>query len=139
MEIRRGLMIGMANAAQIKTGTYTGQGSISATFNIGFEPDMFIITRDSRTPTAGIQIVVLVKGYAVYNSIYYTYSGSLKSISYGNYISENDNVWGYKDSLDAYLSYATYSDGVLTLTNSTTNGRFNFISDDDYSWIAIKR
>lgn len=139
MSIRRGLMAQMANAAQIKTGIYTGQGSVSAAFNIGFEPDLFIITRDSINPAPGMQNVALIKAHTVYNSLYYTGGGVLKIASYSNYIYEDDDAWGYKDDLAGFVSYATYSDGVLTLTNISSNSRCVFIDNDTYTWIAIRR
>ena len=128
----------IATAQKIKQGTFIGDGTINVSLNVGFEPDYVIVERESKILTIGMQNVSIIKGRAVYNSICYTSSSSgLVTICYGTYISENDDVWGHS-STSTYRSYATYANGILTISNNTNSTRSSFISGDKYTWIAIK-
>lgn len=137
MELRRMVMAQMAGASKIKTGSFTGNGSITASINIGFEPDVLVITRDSRVLTPSIQNVIFVKGRCVCNVICYTSSGEAKTLCYGTPIRENEDEWG-NDTTDSYKSIGAYSDGVFTVGNKTNGARSYFNFGDNYTWFAYK-
>ena len=123
--------------AKVKTGTITGKGSATISIDVGFEPDIIVIASglDYTSSNLGMLNVVLVRGIVMYN----TWRTSSAYGSTGNNVSPNGDVWGAKESYGNYASYATYSNGVLTISNqATTTGRCYFIDGHTYTWTAYK-
>jgi len=140
MNLRRGLLMQMAGANKIATGTFTGDGTISVALNIGFEPDAVIIDSGldySVAGVAGILAISIAKGIVItnvtHNSTSITsFSGTL------NVMKPSEDPWG-ADSATTNQNYCTYSDGVLTITNVTDGARTRFSNGQQFSWVAYKK
>ena len=125
--------------ATFKSGTFTGDRTINATLNIGFEPDAVIIIRDLRTDVIGLQNIVFLKDRYTYNAVMYlSTSSGIRIGENTNPIAVGEDSWGYKESLGTYLSYGSYSNGVFTVTNKTNGSRAYFIDGEQYTWVAYR-
>ena len=132
-------MLGGGDMAQAKSGTFTGDGTANVALNIGFEPDAIIIDSGLNTAIAGTQGILgiyLVKGIFTMN-FYHNSSTDNTERQYAKKITSTEDAWG--GSSGAYRSYATYSNGTLTITNKTpSNDNVKLINGQAYSWTAYK-
>ena len=113
--------VGVGVGGLAKSGTFTGNGTITQALDVGFEPDVIVVDSDLDFSVAGwqgIKCVTIVKGVMTVNFVH-TNTTTTSSSTYNTPITSTDDPWG--ESAGAYRSCASYADGVLTLTNKTNN------------------
>ena len=141
MELRRRVMMLMAGGAnKIASGTFTGDGTVAATLNIGFEPDVVVIDSGldySVAGVAGILAITIAKGSVITNITHNntsatSYSGTL------NVMKPSQDPWG-ADSGVNNNTFCIYEDGVLYVSNKTISNRTIFSNGQTFSWIAAAK
>lgn len=141
MDLRRRLLMQMwggENVAQSKSGSFVGDGAITAVLDIGFEPDVIVIESGLDVSVAGfhgVMLVVIAKGVMTFN-YYHNSATDTNARTYNDFIRPNQDAWGANSG--AYRNYALYSDGKLTVTNKTDNANVVFINGQTYNWTAYK-
>lgn len=131
-------MMGGGDVAQSKSGSFTGDGTITTVLDIGFEPDVIVIDSgiDYTTPSAqGLLMVAIAKGKFTLN-FYHNSTTDVTSHNYPFDIISGTDSWGADSG--AFRNYCIYSDGVLTVTNKTNHANVVFINGQTYNWTAYK-
>ena len=140
MDIRRALMMLRGGTmAQAKSGTFTGDSTITTVLDIGFEPDVIVIDSGLDLSVAGWQglaCVVIIKDVLTFN-YYHNSTTDTNERTYNSSIKSNQDQWGA--SSGAYRNYAIFSDGKMTVTNKTNNANVSFVNGQNYSWTAYKK
>lgn len=132
------------NNVRYKEGTFTGNGENIVSIDIGFEPDVLIISAGLDYHTAGWRgtcDIVFVKGRIIYSS---NHSGSSQTNAnvYAN-INVGQSYGDYGNSADAplYYTYGTYNNGFMQVVNKESSpvASMIFINGQIYTWIAYKK
>jgi hypothetical protein len=128
--------VGVASYSKRATGTFTGDGTATATLNIGFKPETVLVKSDqdySQTGWAGVGHATLGRyvGSCIWrhNNSSASTAGST-AFFFGNY------EYGNPETTASYVMYAVYSEGVLTLKNSSPGNGTKFLSGVTYTWEA---
>lgn len=126
------------SGAQALSGTFTGDGtSNTVDISCGFVPDVVIIVGNLTTDASlvGPMLIGIARDLCAV-SIYDTSSSSTTvKTSYSNFSIQdlNDATYGTRES------YATYSNGVLTVTNNTGSNAWGyFASGVTYNYVLVK-
>lgn len=130
---------GGGDVAQAIRGTFTGDGTATVNLQTGFEPDVIVIDSGTSTDVAGFQgliAVCIVKG--VFGINYYHNSDSdTTERQYTYSVKAGDDPWC--NNAGSFRSCASYSGGVLTVTNKiTNNANVYFANGQTYTWTAYK-
>lgn len=130
-------MAQMANAT-IKSGTFTGDGTINVSLPIGFEPDGVIITTDVDWTVAGwtgIITAILIKGVC---GLDYCHTGNTatNAQNYGRQLKLTDDPWAV--GAGTYMPNGTYTNGVLNVSNNTNTPSQTYANGRTYTWTAYK-
>lgn len=129
---------GGGGGTNVSTGTFTGDDTISASFNVAFEPDIVIINSGlspSGTDWRGTKALCIAKGIFSVNFCKANTTATTVS-QYAGLINENDDPWG--NDLSNYVYGGSYSNGVLTVTCKLNNVRGYFMNGVTYSYTAVK-
>lgn len=120
MEIRRGLMMGMAQGSNIRYGTFTAESSITSDYNIphglGSVPNTIIVLNNSIDTLNLRRFIIRDTEFGVGFGIY----------------GRNANS-GNKNDVSETTSYAVADDTNITLKPGTTPW-----GAGEYIWVAIK-
>ena len=135
----------MAGASKVKTGSFNGNNTVTKILDIGFEPDVVVISTSdidySASGSGGLISVVCVKGVVMTNVFHNPSTTAQPWSPCANPVNENDDPWGAdKESYtgSSYPTYCRYSNGSLTVTNGQNAGRVYFVSGKTYTWTAFK-
>lgn len=126
--------VGIVNK-YMKSGTFTGSDTNSQALDIGFEPDIITVSSDldiSESGWTGIKSIVIAKGILTVNDAHLTATTTVSTAQACPLSAEDP--WGENITAN-YKSKASYSNGVLTLSN---NNRLKFRDDTQYRWTAYK-
>ena len=126
------------SGAQVVTGTFTGDGTISVSLSIGFAPDIAVISSDqdySQSGWAGVGDIVIIKGDISFLGRHNATSATAIRAE-GN--PSMDGAYGSSSTAPTYAAYGTYSDGALTVTNKNNATGTVFVNGVTYSWVAVK-
>ena len=130
---------GGGGSVQFNSGSFTGDQSVSAILSVGFEPDVVIIDADLDIDTAGwngLRSVVIIKNSITINCRHN--NDTTTSANYSGTTKLGGEYPAYGSNNDGYCNYATYSNGVLTVTNATNHAIVQFINGQTYNWYAFK-
>lgn len=140
LALRRMVMLSMANAAKVKTGSFIGDGTNVIDLNLGFEPDIVFCYAPNLDLTEagwmGQSCAIIIKNVAAVQ-IRHNNETTATALSTANPRIGGDNP-PYGNTVDSYNPYGSYTNGVFRLTNTTNNGLTRFINNEHYEWVAIK-
>lgn len=122
--------------AKTATGTFTGDGTRSATIACTFEPDLIYVIGDLSSDPANIGIgwFVIVRDCA--SALQYDNNSGSSNLSNG-WIS--GKVTGMNSNAGSNYAYkASYSNGIVTLSAATSGARMVLTSGVSYSYFFVK-
>ena len=141
MEIRRRVLVkAMASGATIRTGTFTGDGTINASILIGFEPDVLLIESDSDYSTSGWAGIGHIIFWRAVNTVVTRHnSSSATSVTTNAYPNLTESApYGTANDAPTYCAVGSYSNGTFEITNKTDGNGTRLRNGVTYSWTAIK-
>lgn len=142
MEIRRRMVQIMASGgAQVKTGTFTGNNSINVSLDIGFPPDVVVISSDqdySQAGWAGIGHIVIAKGICSVAKRHPNDTATSPQLNVNGSQGTTGGDYGTSGTAGNYQAYATYTDGIFAVSNYSNGVGTRFTSGVTYTWFAVK-
>lgn len=124
--------------AQVKTGTFTGDGTINAALSIGFEPDIVVIASGQDYATsgwAGVGDIIIIKGNV---SFIGRHNSATATAITANGNPNMGNAYGDTSTAPNYTPYGTYSGGTLSISNKNDGAGTRFGNGTTYTWYAVK-
>lgn len=120
-------------SAQTETGTFTGDGSITASISCPFAPDLIYVHGDltSDPSLRGVVSFVVIKDTMIFCS-----SDSSTSSTAENMLDVSHSVTGY--SHGSSYPHAAYSNGTLTIDMVQSSSGTKFASGVTYSYQLVK-
>lgn len=115
-----------------KTGTVTGDGTITLVIPCDFEPDLIYVYGDMSASASnrGVVSITILKDTFAYMS-----NDSSTSNTNENFTAFNHSISGYGDPTDLY---ATYSNGTLTIDTVSNTSARRFRSGQTYTYKLVK-
>lgn len=128
-----GTASGGGGSAQTETGTFTGDGSITASISCPFAPDLIYVHGDltSDPSLRGVVSFVVIKDTMIFCS-----SDSSTSSTAENMLDVSHSVTGY--SHGSSYPHAAYSNGTLTIDMVQSSSGTKFASGGTYSYQLVK-
>lgn len=132
------LASGYGGGIKIKTGSFVGSKNKTQAIEIGFEPDIFYCDcglDPYQSGWEGQRNLTYIKNVAIYQMRHNnTTVSSAQSLCNARF----DASHPYGIGTEGYDPYATYDNGIFTVTNMTNNLLTQFINGQTYNWVAIK-
>lgn len=128
--------VGITNSMRFTSGTFTGNGTSTVALNIGFKPEAVAIKSNldyTQTGWSGVGHVLL---YRNVGSCIWRHNNTSASAAGGTTFFFGNYEYGNPETTASYVLYAEYSDGVLTLKNSSPGAGTKFVNDIEYTWEA---
>ena len=125
--------------ADVKHGTFVGEGKVTTEFYVGFKPDIVYVSNGypfAQSGWAGIGACVIIRGlFCAHGRHNNTSTTSANTMFAG--ITDAVPEYGSKS---ASFTYGSYDDetGEFTISNGTNNVAYFFTEGATYNWTAIK-
>lgn len=132
-------MMGMASNHLFASGSFVGDGTVNASLNIGFEPDVVVVKINKAFDESGWRGAgdfYFSKGRIATIDMHTTATATVHGLYY-NYIYQDQDAYG-ASATDTYKAYGQYSNGTFTISNTSDNVNTRFISGETYTWQAYK-
>lgn len=131
-------MTGQANSVHYAEGTFDGDATNSATFFIGFEPDVIIVTVQNHDVavegwTGPYCITIIKNAY----SCEFRHNSNTTIVANGS-LNPDFGEFPYGYILGTYNTYGQYANGYFTVAYSGNNSITRFQSGQSYKWQAYK-
>lgn len=142
MAMRRMLMQMVGGSmSQHKSGNFTGDGTSSVALQIGFEPDVIVISAPvdwNSSGWAGAGLVGIAKGIFTCGARHS--STGIANVGYIVYcLDATTGDYGNAETAPNGAYYGSYSNGAFTITNSAPANGNRFMSGTVYTWDAYKK
>lgn len=125
--------------ADVKHGTFVGEGKVTTEFYVGFKPDIVYASNGysfAESGWAGIGALVIIRNLLCAHGRHNNTSVSYLSAMFAR-LTDATPEYGSKS---ASLTYGSYDDetGEFTISNGTNNAAYFFVEGATYNWTAIK-
>lgn len=126
------IQTGGGSSVQTKTGTVTGEGSITLDIPCDFAPDLIYVYGDmsASANNRGVVSITILKDVFAYMS-----NDSSTSNTNENFTVGDHSISGYGDTSNVY---ATYSNGTLTIDTVNNTSARRFRSGQTYNYRLVK-
>ena len=126
------IQTGGGSSVQTKTGSVTGDGTITLSIPCDFEPDLIYIYGDMSASASnrGVVSITILKDVFSYMSNDSSTSNTNENFTYGEH-----GASGYGDSSQITV---THSNGTLTLNTVTNSSARRFRSGQTYNYTLLK-
>lgn len=126
------IQTGGGSSAQTKTGSVTGDGTITLSIPCDFEPDLIYVYGDMSASASnrGVVSITILKDVFAYMTNDSSTSNTNENFTYGVH-----GVSGYGDSSEVSV---TYSNGTLTIDTVNNSSARRFRSGQTYNYRLIK-
>lgn len=126
------IQTGGGSSAQIKTGSVTGDGTITLAIPCSFEPDLIYVYGDmsASANNRGVVSITILKDTFAYMS-----NDSSTSNTNESFTAFDHSISGYGDPTNLY---ATYSNGTLTIDTVSNTSARRFRSGQTYTYKLVK-
>lgn len=123
---------GGGTPVKTKTGTVTGDGTITLVIPCDFEPDLIYVYGDMSAleSNRGVVSITILKDTFAYMSSDSSTSKITEDFAFGDH-----NISGYGDPTNLYV---TYSNGALTIDTLSNTSSRRFRSGQTYTYKLIK-